>query len=299
VAQANSQITARAAKDAIKQSLWNLQSGSFVASKQRFKGYEIIRKLGEGGMSDVFLAYSGARKTEVALKVLRTVMYNDAEMMRRFIQEYAVLASIDHHHIAKIYDQGFADEYAYIAMEYLAGGSFKNEIALRPDHARIIDLLRQIVSALDTIHGLNLVYRDLKPENLMFRASGELVLVDFGIVKNIRDETSTLVRTHHGGVMGTPYYVSPEQAGGKEVTHRSDFYSLGVVLYELLTGTRPFRGDSLGELLSAHLHAPAPRLPPEHAKFQPFLDRMMHKIPEERPANCTAVWRNLENLATG
>jgi serine/threonine-protein kinase PpkA len=297
VAQANSQITARAAKDALKQSLWSLQSGSFASSKQRFKGYEIIRKLGEGGMSDVFLAYSGTRKTEVALKVLRTAMYNDPEMMRRFIQEYAVLASINHPHIAKIYDQGFADEYAYIAMEYLSGGNFKTEIAKRPHHARVIELLRQITSALDTIHGLRLVYRDLKPDNLLFRDTGELVLVDFGIVKNIREETTSLVRTQHGGVVGTPYYISPEQAGGKDVTHRSDFYSLGVMMYELLTGTRPYRGDSLGELLSSHLHAPTPRLPREHAKFQPFLDRMMHKIPEERPANCTAVWRNLEMLA--
>ncbi len=299
VAQENSEITARAAKGVLKQSLWSLQSGSFMASKQRFKGYEIIRKLGEGGMSDVFLAYSGARKTEVALKVLRTAMYNDAEMMRRFIQEYAVLADIDHHHIAKIYDQGFTDEYAYIAMEYLAGGSFKNEITKRPGHARILDLMRQITSALDSIHGLHLVYRDLKPDNMMFRTSGELVLVDFGIVKDIREQADALVRTHHGQMFGTPYYVSPEQAGGKEVTHRSDFYSLGVILYELLTGVRPYRGDSLGELLSCHLHAPIPRLPPEHARFQPFLDRMMHKIPEERPANCTAVWRNLEILAQG
>jgi serine/threonine-protein kinase PpkA len=293
----NSQITARAAKGALKQSLWSLQSGSFLSHKQRFKGYEVIRKLGEGGTSDVFLAYSGARKTEVVLKVLRTSLQNDAEMLRRFIQEYAVLATVEHHHIAKIYDQGFTDEYAFIAMEYLAGGNFKVEISKRPNHARVIDLLRQIVSALDAIHALRLVYRDLKPDNLMFRTSGELVLVDFGIVKNIRDDTEMLVRTNSGQVVGTPYYISPEQAGGKEVTHRSDFYSLGVVLYELLTGQRPFVGKSLGALLNQHINSPAPRLPPEHAKFQPFLDRMMHKIPEERPANCTAVWRNLQMLA--
>jgi serine/threonine-protein kinase PpkA len=296
VAQENSQITARAAKGALKASLWNLQSGAFIAPKQRFKGYEVIRKLGEGGMSDVFLAYSGARKSEVVLKVLRTSLHNDADMMSRFIQEYAVLSTIDHHHIAKIYDQGFSDEYAYIAMEYLSGGSFKTEIAKRPPHARVIDLLRQITSALAAIHHLQLVYRDLKPDNLMFRASGELVLVDFGIVKNIRDDSNTLVHTGHGQIIGTPYYISPEQASGKEVTHRSDFYSLGIILYELLTGARPYRGDSLGELLSCHLHAPIPRLPPEHAAFQPLLDRMMHKTPEQRPADCAAVWRELEVL---
>lgn len=293
----NSQITARAAKGALKQSLWSLQSGSFITHKQRFKGYEVIRKLGEGGTSDVFLAYSAVRRTEVVLKVLRTALQNDAEMMRRFIQEYAVLATINHHHIAKIYDQGFTDEYAFIAMEYLAGGSFKVEIAKRPSHARVLDLVRQIVSALDAIHALRLVYRDLKPDNLMFRTSGDLVLVDFGIVKNIREDAQMLVRTNHGQVVGTPYYISLEQADGKEVTHRSDFYSLGVVMYELLTGQRPYTGKSLGELLNHHINSPVPRLSAEHAKFQPFLDGMMHKIPEERPANCTAVWRNLEMLA--
>jgi serine/threonine-protein kinase PpkA len=296
-AEENSHITARAAKGALKQSLWSLQSGSFLTHKQRFKGYEVIRKLGQGGTSDVFLAYSAARKNEVVLKVLRTSLQNDAEMLRRFIQEYAVLATIDHHHIAKIYDQGFTDEYAFIAMEYLAGGNFKVEIAKRPSHARVVDLIRQIVSALDAIHALRLVYRDLKPDNLMFRTTGELVLVDFGIVKNIRDDTEMLVRTSSGQVVGTPYYISPEQAGGKEVSHRSDFYSLGVVMYELLTGQRPYTGKSLGELLKQHIDSPVPRLPAEHARFQPFLDRMMHKIPEERPANCTAVWRNLEILA--
>ena len=300
----NSQITARAAKGALKQSLWSLQSGAFASQPQRFKGYQIIRKLGEGGMSDVFLAYSAAKKSEVALKVLRTSLQSDAEMLRRFIQEYAVLANIQHHHIAKIYDQGFTDEYAFIAMEYLSGGSFKDEVTklhkmpqVTALHDRVIDLLRQIVSALSTIHTLGMVYRDLKPDNLMFRADGALVLVDFGIVKNIREESDALLRTKLGEIIGTPYYVSPEQASGKEVTHRSDFYSLGVILYELLTGNRPYKGDSLGELLANHIHGKTPLLPIAHIKFQPFLDRMMAKIPEDRPADCTAVWRNLEILA--
>ena len=293
----NSRITAQAAKEALKQSLSSLHTGTLVEHTQRFKGYEVVRKLGEGGTSDVFLAYSAARKTEVVLKVLRTSLHNNAEMMRRFVQEYAVLATIEHHHIAKIYDQGFTDEYAYIAMEYLAGGSFKVEISKRPNHARVLDLLRQIVSALAAIHALHLVYRDLKPDNLMFRTSGELVLVDFGIVKSIREDITLLVRTNSGQLVGTPYYISPEQAGGQAVSHLSDFYSLGVVLYELLTGQRPYTGKRLGELLRQHLHSPVPRLPAEHAKFQPLLDQLMHKSPQERPAHCAALWHSLEDLA--
>ena len=292
----NSEVTARAAKSALKDLLWSIQSGAFQATAQRFKGYQVIRKLGEGGMSDVFLAYSAKKKGEVVLKVLRTAMHSDAAMLRRFVQEYAVLATIEHHHIAKIYDQGFTDDYAYIAMEYLSGGDLKTVIEQRPSHARVLDLLRQVVSALSTIHELGLVYRDLKPDNLMFRASGELVLVDFGIVKSVRDEVS-LVTTMHGQIIGTPYYVSPEQASGKEVTNRSDFYSLGVMLYELLTGERPYKADSLHMLLMRHIHGETPTLPPEHARFQPLLSCLMSKDPGDRPSDCKAVWINLQNLA--
>jgi serine/threonine protein kinase len=247
--------------------------------------------------------------------VLRTSMANDAEMLRRFIQEYAVLANLHHHHVSRIFDQGFTDDYAYIAMEYLSGGTLKQEIRTRgtagncftgtPNqvHGRVIDLLRQIVSALNAIHKLGLVYRDLKPDNLMFRKTGgELVLVDFGIVKNVGEHTGNLlsenlVSTEHGQVIGTPYYVSPEQATGKEVTYRSDFYSLGVMLFEMLTGSRPFRGDSLNELLARHLHAEIPRLPPEHAVFQTLVDCLMAKQVQERPADAQGIWNGLDILA--
>ncbi|MBS7807102.1 response regulator [Variovorax sp. PCZ-1] len=311
----NSEMTARAAKEALKESLWSLQSGSFQSMQQSFRGYQIIRKLGEGGMSDVYLAFSAAQKSEVVLKVLRTSLSNDAEMLRRFIQEYAVLANLTHHHVSRIYDQGFTDDYAYIAMEYLSGGTLKEEIRGRGTpgnsftgspaqvHGRVIDLLRQITSALNAIHKLGLVYRDLKPDNLMFRSEGgELVLVDFGIVKNVGEHTvglmpERLVSTEHGQVIGTPYYVSPEQATGQEVTHRSDFYSLGVMLYEMLTGSRPYKGDSLNELLARHLHAEIPRLPPEHAIFQMLLDSLMAKQAIDRPADAMGIWRGLDILA--
>jgi serine/threonine-protein kinase PpkA len=296
-AEQNSQLTARAAKEAIKQSLWSLQSGSFQSGMpQRFKGYYVERKLGEGGMSDVYLAYSEAQKSRVVLKVLKTAQTEDSEMLRRFIQEYAVLGSIEHKHIARIFDQGFTDEYAYIAMEYLAGGEFKALISQRISHDKVVIYLRQIVSALAEIHRLGLVYRDLKPDNLMFRAEDELVLVDFGIVKSTRTGGASLVRTQHGQIVGTPYYISPEQASDREVTHRSDFYSLGVVLYEMLTGDKPYRAQSLDLLLARHLYGATPDLPAEHAIFQPLLTKLMAKSPNDRPESCIEIWETIKGL---
>ncbi len=298
-AKAASEMTARAAKDALRQSLWSLQSGRFsIEHPKRFKGYQVLRKLGEGGMSDVYLAKSDADQSDVVLKVLRTSAHNDADMLRRFIQEYAVLATIKHHHVAKIYDQGFTDEYAYITMEYLSGGTLKEEISRLPDHTRVVDLMRQVASSLHAVHQLGLVYRDLKPENLMFRGSGELVLVDFGIVKSVGGNDSQLVQTLHGQIVGTPYYVSPEQASGKEVNHQADFYSLGVMLYELLTGDKPYRAESLEMLLAKHIHGETPRLPAEHAVFQPMLNQLMAKNPADRPHSAHAIFEALAHFSS-
>ncbi len=296
-AEHNSQATARAAKDAIKQSLWNLQSGAFqTGMPQRFKGYKVVRKLGEGGMSDVYLANSDALGTQVVLKVLKTAENSDPEMLRRFIQEYAVLGSINHKHIARIFDQGFTDEYAYIAMEYLAGGEFKAVVASHMDHIKVVQYLRQVVSALTEVHRLGLVYRDLKPDNLMFRSQDELVLVDFGIVKSTRTGAASLVKTQHGQIVGTPYYISPEQATDAPVTHRSDFYSLGVLMFEMLTGDKPYRAESLDVLLARHLYGATPTLDAAHAKFQPLLNRLMAKNPQDRPENCIEIWEALNKV---
>ncbi len=298
-AERNSQATARAAKEAIKQSLWNLQSGSFHAGiPLRFKGYKVERKLGEGGMSDVYLAYSDAQKSQVVLKVLKTADSSDPEMLRRFIQEYAVLGSISHKHIARIFDQGFTDEYAYIAMEYLSGGEFKALIPQRMTADKVVIYMRQIVSALAEIHRLGLVYRDLKPDNLMFRSADELVLVDFGIVKSTRTGQASLVRTQHGQIVGTPYYISPEQASDREITHRSDFYSLGVLMFEMLTGDKPYRAESLDLLLARHLYGAVPELAPEYAKFQALLNRLMAKNPADRPDSCIEIWETLNKLSS-
>ena len=296
-ARQNSEMTAKAAKDAIKQSLWSLKSGAFQSGiPQRFKGYFVERKLGEGGMSDVYLAYSEALKTQVVLKVLRTDDASDSDMLRRFIQEYAVLGSVLHPHIARIYDQGFTDTYAYIAMEYLSGGELKSLVSAQLAPQRVMALLRQVLSALTEVHRLGLVYRDLKPDNLMFRDTGELVLVDFGIVKSTRTLDTNLVRTQHGQIVGTPYYISPEQANNAELTHRSDFYSLGVMMYELLVGDKPYKADSLDLLLARHMHGATPILPSALRAYQPLLSQLMAKSAAERPADCEAIIAILDGI---
>ena len=230
-------------------------------------------------MSNVFLAERESDGTQVALKILNSRPSDDKQLLQRFIQEAALISDIYHPNVVTIYDKGFTDEYAYIAMEYFTGGSLKDVIegGLTPRQA--LSLLAQAASALAEIHRLGIVHRDVKPANMMLRADGTMVLADFGIAK--RSEGS-IERTAHGEFFGTPYYISPEQANGKPASARSDIYSLGIIFYEMLMNQRPYGGDSIIEVISQHVSAPVPRLPDELEDYQVLLDGMMAKDPAER-----------------
>ena len=160
---------------------------------------------------------------------------------------------------------------------------------------RVLEVVVQIARALDAIHARGIVHRDLKPENIMLRPDGSVALADFGVAKSMmKAENMALTQTRHGDVVGTPYYLSPEQASGHRVTPATDMYSLGIMMFEMLTGTRPFRADSLDVLLSHHLTAPTPELPPSHAALQPVLEKLMAKKPEERYGSAQALLSDLE-----
>ena len=250
------------------------------------KGYRMVRKLGSGGMSEVYLAIREADGRELALKVLDTRINDDVGLLHRFIQEYALLAQIDHPNVAKIYDQGFADEHAFLSMEYFAGGDIKRRIASGMTQEQALGVTVQVALALTQIHGLGIVHRDVKPDNLMLRQEGSVALIDFGIAK-LADHK--LDHTLHGEIVGSPYYLSPEQAAGGAVSAASDIYCLGVIFFEMLTGERPYAADRMEVLLAHHLFSPPPRLPARHAALQNLLDQMMHKDPARRLDSAQAV----------
>jgi serine/threonine-protein kinase PpkA len=295
----NAKMTARAAKAALSETLRIITSDlskALAAGRQlQIKGYRVQSKIGEGGMSNVFLAERESDGAQVALKILNARPSDDKQLLQRFIQESALISDIDHTNVVKIYDKGFTDDYAYIAMEYFTGGSLKDVIAQGLSPRQALSLLAQAAAALAEIHRLGIVHRDVKPANMMLRADGTMVLADFGIAK--RSEGS-MDRTMHGEFFGTPYYISPEQAGGKPATERSDIYSLGIIFYEMLMNRRPFDGSSIVELISQHVHAPVPRLPAALDDYQGLLDSMLAKDPAERLQNADEVLAAIDRVWT-
>ena len=250
------------------------------------KGYKIIQRLGGGGMSDVFLALRESDGLQVALKILNTRIHKDAGLLDRFIQEYALLESIDHPNVARIYDHGFTDEHAFISMEYFDRGDIKRKIASHMSPYEALGVTIQVALALSQIHALGIIHRDLKPDNLMLRADGRIALIDFGVAKHT---TPLLEHTQHGEIVGSPYYMSPEQATGQAVSPASDIYCLGVLFFEMITGKRPYAADTMEGLLYQHVHAPAPDLEPKFAEFQILVNRTMAKDPAKRFASAKAV----------
>jgi len=257
------------------------------------KGYRMLRRLGAGGMSEVFLAQREADGLEVAVKLLDTRLNENASLLERFIQEYALLEQIDHPNVARIFAHGFTDEHAFITMEYFAHGDIKRRIASGLSPFEALSIALQVAYALSQIHALGIVHRDVKPDNLMLREDGCVALIDFGVAKH---DTQNLEHTQQGEIVGSPYYLSPEQASGKPVSPASDIYSLGVIFYEMVTRKRPYAADSMEALLYQHVHAPPPRFEPKYAEFQQLLDQMMHKDPKKRFNSAQALADYIVNM---
>jgi len=296
----NARSTAAAAKEAIDSTLHSIdeQMGRPVALRERepvIRGYRVLAKIGEGGMSTVYLAEEEAHKRKAVLKVLKGRRGDDDALWKRFFQECAILSAIDHEHVVRIYDQGFGDELAYIAMEHLGGGSLREVMDRGLSARQALSLLSQAASALVEIHRCGIVHRDIKPANLLLREAGVLVLTDFGVAKRLDQGAG---QTMHGEILGTPYYISPEQAQGAAITPQTDLYSLGVIFYEMLTGTRPYRGSTILEILSQHTVAPIPRLQPELAEYQPLIDGMLAKRLADRFESADAVLEAIDQVWT-
>ncbi len=297
--QRNSEITARAFKEALESKLTALKDHSFAHGSEplRLKGYRVLRKIGTGGMTEVYLAVREVDDLPIVLKVLMASGEAASAHLSRFIQEYALLSQIDHPNVIRIYDQGFTDDHAYIAMEYFQRGDLRSQFAAGMNQQRVLSITTQVASALAVIHKRGVVHRDLKPENLMLHEDGSVALADFGIAKSMIAAVNLgFTQTSHGDVVGTPYYLSPEQAAGKPITPQSDFYSLGVMVFEMLAGERPFVADSLDVLLQRHMYAPTPALPAQHAALQPLVDKLMAKEPSARYATADDLLSDLRRF---
>jgi len=254
-------------------------SSRAAASQFTIAGYRILRKIGEGGMASIYLVGTEKPDEVQVLKVMRMGDTGRGDTLQRFMQEFALLAQVQHPNIAKIYRQDFSPGYAYIAMEYLSHGDLRARIAEGVETAAAISYVKQTAAALGAIHDAGIVHRDLKPDNLMLRKDGSLALTDFGVAKHV---AILITETAHDEVVGTPYYLSPEQALGQPVDQRCDLYSLGIVFYELLTGAKPYRAKTAEELLELHVNGPVPLLKPPHDHLQPVLDQLMAKDREQR-----------------
>lgn len=257
-------------------------------------GFDIERELGEGAMATVYLATQRSLQRKVALKVMAAALAADPSFAERFLREGRTLARLSHPNTVTIHDIGNVGSCYYMAMEYLPNGTLKERIQQGLDPELGLVYVRQVAAALGYAHSQGLVHRDVKPANILFRADGTAVLSDFGIAKSIEDNTQF---TQVGFAVGTPSYMSPEQARGQEIDGRADLYALGVVLYEILTGKLPYNGkDSLSTAL-AHLTEPLPELPIEQGRYQDILRQLLAKDPAERFPTAGALIAALDRLA--
>ncbi len=269
---------------------------------QDIPGYEMISELGEGGMATVYLAIQHSLDRKVAIKVMRRELRANTggpmpEFERRFLLEGRTMAKLPHRNIVAVYDIVTRDEIAYISMELLEGGTLSERMRSGVSLGEAIGIVVQLANGLEYAHKNGVIHRDLKPSNVMFRDATTPVLTDFGIAKQSDVLASRITQT--GLVLGTPTYMSPEQASGREIDGRADQYALGILFYEMLTGQPPFTGENPMAVLMGHALQPPPPLPADLAPLQPIFDRMLAKEPNDRFPNLQDFIKALRGLVVG
>jgi len=280
----------------------------------RLGHYEIRFSLGKGGMGEVYLAQDITLKRLVALKLLLSSYTEDRGRLRRFEREARAASSLNHPNILTIYEISEADGYRFIASEYIEGVTLRQHIKARPmGLTKILDTTIQVASALAAAERAGIVHRDIKPENIMLRDDGYVKVLDFGLAKlmaaeahrprdkgNPEASTVALTETSPGIVLGTVHYMSPEQARGYDLDIRSDIWSLGVVLYEMLAGRMPFDGESKNDVFAAILTTEPPSLralsPNSPQKLNDIVGRMLSKVQTDRYQTVKALLKDLEEL---
>jgi hypothetical protein len=242
-------------------------------------GYQILRPIGEGGMASVFLAMQKSLDREVALKVMSPILAANADFASRFLVEGKITAKLQHPNLVTVFDIGTHKGVYYLAAEYIGGGTLKERLAEGGlTIAEILDIVTDVAQGLDFAHQKGFVHRDVKPANVLFRLDGRVVLADFGIAKAMDGSNSSTVA---GASVGTPDYMSPEQARGEPVDGRSDLYSLGTMLFEMLAGHPPYQAGDPFTVALMHVTHPVPELK-EQAWLQPLIAGLMAKQAAER-----------------
>ncbi|HLQ09614.1 MAG TPA: protein kinase [Steroidobacteraceae bacterium] len=265
------------------------------AKAEVIPGYTLRLKIGESEKAVVYLAASTHRGHNVALKVCKTL--RDEAAGRQFLErEYTAVMAVRSPLVVEIYDYGVHAGFEYLAMEYLPRGDLKARIQRGVSEREALHFVTQIAAALQVVHEAGLVHRDLKPPNVMLRENGAVALIDFGLARSLDGNTAS---TLTGVLLGSPYYMSPEQALGEPLDARSDFYSLGVICYEMLTGSKPYTGNTAMEVLQQHVSAPLPLLPTDLARYQPLLTRLLAKSRGGRPDSAHEIIATAAGLRAG
>jgi hypothetical protein len=248
------------------------------AAHLKLPQYSILHKLGESSRAAVYLAHSASLSRNVALKISKPTI-EDTDECNEFAREYAAISALRHPSIVEIYDYGFHDGREFISMEYFPCGDLKMRLQQPITVRESLEFALRICCALQVVHAAGLIHRDLKPPNVMLREDGSIVLIDFGIAKGEQlGGRSTAV----GVLRGSPYYMSPEQAQGIGLDARSDLYSVGVMLFEMLSGNKPYTGSSAMEVMQQHVHGPRPRLLAKQVQYEALLESFMARSREER-----------------
>ena len=259
--------------------------------------YEIIRSIGEGGMANVYLGYDTILDRNVAIKVLRGDLSNDEKFVRRFQREALSASSLAHPNIVEMYDVGEDDGTYYIVMEYVEGKTLKQLLKKRGTLtlSEAIDIMSQLTDGMAHAHDSYIIHRDLKPQNIMIKDDGQIKITDFGIAMALN--ATQLTQTN--SVMGSVHYLPPEQASGKGCTIKSDIYSMGIIFYELLSGSLPFRGDNAVEIALKHMKEPLPSLRDDNPSIPQSIENIIKRATAKNPKNRYETAREMhEDLLT-
>ena len=284
----------------------SLENQTESLAGRTFGHYQIISALGVGGMGEVYLAEDKRLGRKIALKVLPAHYTADDDRVRRFQQEARAASALNHPSIITIYEIAEIDSRHFIATEFIEGETLRRRLSKTPiEIIAALDIATQTASALAAAHNAGIVHRDIKPENIMLREDGIVKVLDFGLAKltdleTVAADTLTLVKTEQGMVMGTSYYMSPEQARGLAVDARTDIWSLGVVIYEMVVGRPPFEGETSSDVIASILQGKTPTLtksrPNIPAELEWIVEKTLRKDRDERYQTTKELLTDLRNL---